>query len=164
MPRLFSRPSSTVGKWLEIWALKEPILFWQSRGCWRRSREDKGVPAPPRQGSCLALAGRGVLDALSPLHPTLPSPLQSLVPQYCREGGTNPAAKGRAQSRAREMLFQVRRGWCLPRLQHQLRELLAAMCRGSELFLSDPKHPWPYPSHSQMSPYPFGTRLFRCRE
>lgn len=107
LPRLFSRSSSTEGKWLEIWAVKELILFWQSRSCWRWSHEDKGALAPPRKSSWQALAGRGVLDALSPLHPTLPSPLQSLVPQYCREGGTDPVAKGRAQSRAAEMLFQV---------------------------------------------------------
>lgn len=80
----------------------------------------------------------GLLGALSPWCPTLPVPLQSLVPHYCGEVGTYPTVKGRAQSGAIEMLFQVAQpGLVLAQTLIQVRELLAAMCWGSELFLSN---------------------------
>lgn len=35
LPRSFSHPSSIEEKSLEIWAVKELLLFWQSGACWR---------------------------------------------------------------------------------------------------------------------------------
>lgn len=48
---------------------------------------------PPAAGWEVGMRGRRVYNTLSPLLPAFPAPLQSLAPNSCRDGGTDPAAK-----------------------------------------------------------------------